>query len=86
MHSPHTVIYIGRDRGFNLSGVPLGGENYFGQTVGKLGQNKGSHCKYLQTKKRSGKACFSSTVHSGQNPTSTGSSFNTSVKRLCQTT
>jgi hypothetical protein len=24
----HTVIYIGRDRAFNLSGVPLGGENY----------------------------------------------------------
>ncbi len=24
----HTVIYIGRDRGFNLSGVPLSGESY----------------------------------------------------------
>ena len=24
----HTIIYIGRDRCFNLSGVPLSGENY----------------------------------------------------------
>ena len=32
----HTVIYIGRDRGFNLSGVPLGGENYI---LAKLQEN-----------------------------------------------
>ena len=32
----HTVIYIGRDRGFNLSGAPLGGENYI---LAKLQEN-----------------------------------------------
>ncbi len=29
-------MYIGRDRGFNLSGVPLGGENYI---LAKLQKN-----------------------------------------------
>ena len=32
----YTVIYIGRDQGFNLSGVPLGGENYI---LAKLQEN-----------------------------------------------
>ncbi len=32
----HTVIYIGCDRGFTLSGVPLGGENYI---LAKLQKN-----------------------------------------------
>ncbi len=60
----HTVIYIGRNRGFYLSGVP-----HCGKTAGELGQSKGSQCKHLQTKKHSGKAGSSSTVYSGQNPT-----------------
>ena len=76
----HTVIYVGRDLGFSLSGIPLGGdEHIISKLQENLGQNKGSDIKYLQAQKCPRKVSLASAVYSWKNSASTGGSSDASI-------
>ena len=80
----YTIIYIGvQTFRYSSGGLRL----HHIEATRKPEQDERSHCGYLQAQQHSREVSpSSSSVHSRQNSTFTGSRPNESVERLCQTT